>query len=70
MSRDAILTAFYLEPMLDMKEICERTKLPQRTVLNIVNDMQENGILLETTGYSRNRAYLLKDYFDAFKINE
>ena len=66
----AILNAFYLEPMLGMKEICEKTGLPQRTVSDIVNDMQKNNILTETTGFSRNKVFMLKSYVDAFKIDE
>jgi sialic acid synthase SpsE len=53
-----------------MKEICEIASLPQRTVSGIVNEMQKNGLLLETTGFSRNKVYMLKDYVDAFKIGE
>jgi len=65
----AILNVFYLDPMLGMKDICEKTKLPQATVSVIVNDMRKNGLLEETTGFSRNKAFLLKSYFDAFKID-
>ena len=66
----AILNAFYLEPMLGMKEIGEKTNLPQATVSVIVNDMQKIEILMETTGFSRNKVFMLKDYVDAFKISE
>jgi len=66
----SILNTFYLNPILGMKEICEKANLPQRTVSGIVNEMQKNGLLLETTGFSRNKVYMLKDYVDAFKISE
>ena len=66
----AILNVFYLKPILGMKEICEKANLPQRTVSDIVNEMQKNGLLLETTGFSRNKVYMLKDYVDAFKSSE
>ena len=66
----SILNAFYLKPTLNMKEVCEITKLPQATVSVIVNDMQKQNILVETTGFSRNKTFLLKEYVDAFKINE
>ena len=36
-----ILRAFYDEPMLGMKDICSHTGLAQRTVSDIVNDMQK-----------------------------
>jgi len=66
----AILNAFYLEPMLSMKDICEKANLPQATVSGIVNDMYKNGFLEETTGFSRNKVYLLKDYVNSFKTAE
>jgi Fic family protein len=66
----AILNVFYLEPLLGMRDICEKAKLSQATVSGIVNDMHKNRLLEETTGFSRNKMYLLRSYFDAFKINE
>ena len=65
-----ILKAFFNEPMLGMKDICNHTGLAQRTVSDIVNDMQKNGMLKETTGYSRNKTFLLSEYVDAFKIHD
>ena len=65
----AILDAFYMEPMLGMKDICEKTSLIQQTVSNIVKDMCKSKILVETTGFSRNKMFVLKDYVDAFKVN-
>ena len=65
-----ILNAFYLEPLLGIKEICEKTNLPQATVSVIVNHMQKSEILTETTGFSRNKVFMLESYVDAFKINE
>jgi len=66
----AILNAFYLKPTLNINEICENTGLIKRTVFDIVNDMQEQQILTETTGFSRNKVFMLKKYVDSFKINE
>jgi len=66
----AILNAFYIEPVLNMKEICEKTSLQQRTASNIASDMQKRGILLETTGFSRNKTFMLKEYVDVFKIDQ
>lgn len=66
----SILNEFYLEPMLGMKDICEKTNLPQATVSVIVNDMQKGEILTETTGFSRNKVFMLKNYVEAFKINK
>ena len=63
----AILDAFYMEPMLGIKEICEKTGLIQQTVSNIVSDMNKKEILTESARLSRNRMYVLKDYVDAFK---
>ena len=65
----AILNVFYIKPILGMRDICEQTDLPQRTISGIVNEMQKNGLLLETTGFLRNKVYMLKNYVDAFKIS-
>jgi DNA-binding MarR family transcriptional regulator len=64
----AILRAFYIEPMLTMNMVSEKAKLPIRTVVNIVNELSDKGLLQETTGFSRNKVYILKDYVDAFRI--
>ncbi|MCL2030449.1 MAG: Fic family protein [Oscillospiraceae bacterium] len=66
----AILNAFYLEPLLGMKDICEKAGLPQATVSVIVNDMHKNELLEEITGFSRNKVYMLTDYVHAFKTSE
>jgi Fic family protein len=64
-----ILNMFYLEPMLSVNELCEKTGLIKRNVFNIINDMQKQQILTETTGFSRNKVFMLKSYVDAFKID-
>ena len=63
----AILNAFYLEPMLSMKDVCEKTDLRLRTVYNIINSMQDHNMIVETTGFLRNKIFMLKDYVDTFK---
>ena len=62
-----ILDAFYQEPMLDVNSLCKKTGLIQRTVLSIVDDMQKKGLLVEATGFSRNRVYMLSAYIDVFR---
>ena len=66
----AILNVFLLEPLLSIKDICDKTNLTQPTVSSIVNDMQKNGLLEETTGFTRNKTYSLKNYIEAFKNND
>ena len=66
----AIINLFFSEPLLSIKDIYNKTGLPQRTVSGIVNDMQKNDILVETTGFTRNKTFILKDYVDAFKLND
>ena len=66
----AIINLFFSKPMLSIKEIHNKTGLPQRTVSGIVSDLYKNDILVETTGFSRNKTFLLKEYVEAFKLNE
>jgi Fic family protein len=64
----AILRVFYIEPMLTMNMVSDKTKLPIRTVINIVKELSIKGLLHETTGFSRNKVFILKDYVDAFRV--
>ena len=65
----AILDAFYIEPMLAVRDVCDKIKMTQQTVTNIINDMCNSKILVEITGFSRNKVYILQDYVNAFKVD-
>lgn len=61
-----ILDVFYNDPLLSISDITDLTKLSRTTVYAIIREFEKEGIVLELTGYSRNKLYLLKDYFIIF----
>ena len=64
------LDAFYDNPILTSNQIQDITRLTQPTVDNAIRGMLEKGILVETTGYSRNRRFALHKYIDVFANEE
>lgn len=61
-----VFDAFYNDPVLSIADIIGITNLSRSTVSSIIREMEKNGILHELTNYSRNKLYLLKDYFVIF----
>ena len=61
-----VLEAFYDVPILSGKQLQDITGLTQPTVDNAIRGMIEKGILIDITGYSRNKIYSLHKYFDIF----
>lgn len=61
-----VIEAFYDNPILTSKQIQAITELTQPTVDNAIRGMLEKGILIEITGYSRNRIYVLHNYVEIF----
>ena len=63
----AILNAFYDQPVREACSLSESTGMTIQTVNRLVKVLIENGLLSETTGFDRNRAYCLKGYLEIFK---
>ncbi len=61
-----VIAAFYDNPILSSKQIITLTGLSQATVDNIIRSMLEKKMLVELTGYSRNRIFVLAEYFRIF----
>ncbi len=64
-----IIELFYDNPILSSKQIQAITGLTQPTVDSAIKGMLEKDILIEITGYSRNRIFALHNYIDIF-VNE
>jgi Fic family protein len=61
-----ILKAFFNEPILTSKQLQNRTHLSQPTIDKTIRNMIEARMLNEITGYSRNRIFILTNYFYCF----
>jgi DNA-binding MarR family transcriptional regulator len=55
-----------VKPKISRKRIIEITGMKPATVTIITNTFEEKGILIETTGYSRNKIFAFKKYIDLF----
>ena len=61
-----VLDLLYDEPAISRKKICELTGIKEGTVKNIINSLLEKGIIIETTGFSRNQIFKFQKYTDLF----
>lgn len=64
---NSILNAFYENPILSVKDIVTKTKIPDKTTRNLLDLMIENNLIKEKTGYERNRLFIFDKYFSLFK---
>ncbi|WP_313056045.1 Fic family protein [Pseudomonas lopnurensis] len=61
-----LLLHLYQRPMLSIGEAAEVLGLTHQSATALVKQLEGLNILVETTGYGRNRLYLFKRYFDLF----
>lgn len=61
-----VLELLYDEPIVSRRKIIEKTGLKFTTLVGIINAFQEEQILIETTGYSRNQVFAFQKYIDLF----
>ena len=61
-----VLDLLYDEPAISRKKICELIGIKEGTVKNIINSLLEKGIIIETTGFSRNQIFKFQKYTDLF----
>lgn len=65
-----VIEAFYDNPVLSSKQIQAITGLTQPTADSAIRGMLEKNMLIEITGYSRNRIFVLHNYIDIFADEE
>lgn len=53
-----VLDVLYDEPAVNRKKLVELTGITESTIKNIINNFVDKGILVETTGYTRNQISL------------
>lgn len=61
-----VIELMYNEPVVTRNKIAEIANVKLTTVNGIVNAFLENGIIKETTGYSRNQIFAFEKYIDLF----
>ncbi|MDO4712258.1 MAG: Fic family protein [Peptostreptococcaceae bacterium] len=61
-----VLQSFYNNPLSDINSIAAQTNLSRNAINNIVRQLVQQNIIIELTGYSRNRIFLLHEYFNIF----
>ena len=61
-----VIDALYDEPVINRKKLCNLTEIKEGTIKNIINNLLENNIIIETTGYSRNQIFTFQKYTDLF----
>lgn len=61
-----IINAFYDSPISNVKEIVEKTEITDKTVRNILKDLEDKKIIREITKAGRNRFYVLHKYLELF----
>tara|TARA_Y100000815_G_scaffold213878_1_gene198776 strand:- start:4266 stop:5399 length:1134 start_codon:yes stop_codon:yes gene_type:complete len=61
-----LLLHLYQRPMVSIGDVTEILDLTHPSATALVKQLESLNILVETTGYGRNRLYLFKRYFDLF----
>ncbi len=61
-----VLDVLYDEPAVSRKKLVELTGITESTIKNIINNFVDKGILIETTGYTRNQIFKFQKYTDLF----
>ena len=61
-----LLDVLYDEPAVNRKKLVELTGITESTIKNIINNFVDKGILVETTGYTRNQIFKFQKYTDLF----
>lgn len=61
-----LLLYLYQRPMLSVNEAAEYLGVTHQSANTLIKHMEQMEVLVETTGYGRNRLYLFKRYFDLF----
>jgi len=60
----------YQIPILDAKQVSELLGISPSTANRLIKDFIKLGILIELTGYQRNRKFMFKEYFEIFHKQE
>jgi Fic family protein len=56
----------YQNPIINMTEISNELDISKSTASSLIKDFEKNDILVEVTGYKRNKHYMFKKYLDIY----
>ena len=56
----------YQKPIITMSDVAKVLEVSKPTANKLVKEFEEKGILLEVTGYQRNKLYVFKQYLDIY----
>jgi len=62
-----ILDSFYMNPVQSSPELSSKLNISKQTVNRILTSMQEEGLIQENTGNTRNKIFIMNKYLDIFK---
>ena len=61
-----LMKPLFQNPIIDLKQVSKILKVSPSTASRLVKNFVELNILVELTGYNRNRKYMFKEYFKIF----
>ena len=62
-----LMTYLYSKPVIQVKEVEEILQITTKAANDMVNEFIQKEILVETTGYRRNRIFEFTEYISLFK---
>ncbi len=62
-----LITLLYQKPVLSGSAIAKHLNLTPRAANALVNDLEQLDILMEVTGFKRNRVYIFNEYLQLFR---
>ncbi|MDO5554638.1 MAG: Fic family protein [Planctomycetia bacterium] len=62
-----VVEAFYSQPILGASQLVKQTNLSAPSINSILNELVNRNIIVESTGYSRNKIYTMKRYIELFR---
>jgi len=62
-----LMRHLYARPVIDVKAVTALFSTTPNTAGSLINDMVEQGVLMEVTGQRRNRLFLFQDYIELFR---
>ncbi len=61
-----LITYLYKHPVIDSKKTMKILGVSAKTAGTLLKDFEDEGILIEYTGFQRNRSYMFTEYIDLF----
>jgi Fic family protein len=61
------LNYLFTQPLVESSEVAEVLKINVSTANRLIDDMIRLSVLVETTGFKRNRTFVFREYIDMFE---